>query len=330
MKKLFPDTLFTRLFLLLFVVLSLSSFIGLTIFSRLDVLPAPGQLPSQPPSRHLWIIFRLFATGLAAWIAAKWLSLPIKRMADAALELGKNLQRPPLAENKGPIEVRQASIVFNQMQAHLQQQIAERSRFLAAISHDLRTPLTRLKLRAEKVAQDEIREDIRRDLDEMTRMIDETLEYLRDDNHHENCQLLDITALVNSIAEDALEFGQQVTVTGQAQPILVQPLAIRRCISNLVENAIHYGNTAHISLTDNAEKLEVKIADTGEGIPEQHLQDVLNPFYRIEDSRNRHTGGTGLGLSIAREIAQKHHGALTLENIPQGGLLATLTIPRKR
>lgn len=328
MKRIFADTLFTRLFLLLFVTLTISNFIGITIFTRLEHLPDPNQLHAPPTSRFFWLLLRLVGSALTAWIAARWLSLPIKRMADAAQELGDNLQRAPLAENCGPLEVRQASVVFNQMQAHLQQQIAERSGFLAAISHDLRTPLTRLKLRAEKINVPELQTDIRRDLDEMTRMIDETLNYLREDNHAEAYQLLDVTALVNSIAEDMAEMGYTVTVDGQALPVMAQPLALRRCLGNLIENAVHYGNQAHISLHDSPVKLLIEVLDAGAGIPENQLETVFTPFYRVEDSRNRHTGGAGLGLSIAREIALKHHGQLSLQNIRDGGLKATLELPR--
>lgn len=330
MKKFLHDTLFIRLFLLLFIIFTLSNYIGVALYLKLEHTSALGNdhLRPGPNSRYFWIMMRLIGTGITAWIAARWLSRPIKKMAIAAQELGVNLSRSPLDENKGPEEVRQAAIVFNQMQSQLQKQLDERNRFLAAISHDLRTPLTRLKLRTEKIGSPELKTDIRHDIDEMARMIDETLEYLREENHTESWQMLDITSLVNSIAEDFAEQGHQVTVSGQAQPICTQPMSLRRCLNNLIENAIKYGNSAEITLQEHADKLTISIKDKGEGIPEDRLEAVFSPFYRLESSRNRHTGGVGLGLSIARETALKHRGTLTLKNRDKGGLNAILELPR--
>ena len=331
MKKSIPDTLFLRLFILLFVTLALSHFIGIAVFSNLDHARTIGPDHLQPhhPFRFFGFIMRLSGIALTAWIAARWLSRPIKRMAQAASELGENLDCPPLDETCGPSEVRQASIVFNQMQARLKQQIAERNRFLAAVSHDLRTPLTRLKLRAEKIDAPNLKSDIRGDIDEMTAMIDAALDYLRGDVQPEAACLLDISALVHSLAEDAGDRKDTVTVAGDVQPILAQPLALRRCLNNLIENAIRYGNRADIVLDDSGDKLIIAIHDTGQGIPEDQLEAVFAPFYRLEASRSRHTGGVGLGLSIARDIAKKHGGNLTLKNAPEGGLVAMLVLPKR-
>ncbi len=330
MKSRLHDTLFFRLFLLLFIIFTLSNYIGVWLYVHLEhrALTADGQLQPGPESRYFWLMLRLIGSVLTAWIAAKWLSGPIRKMADAAKELGINLQRQPLDETRGPAEVRQAAIVFNQMQSQLKKQLEERNRFLAAISHDLRTPLTRIKLRSEKISSDVLKTDIRNDIDEMARMIDETLEFLREENHHEPWQMLDITSLVNSIAEDFSDQGYKIIVRGDALPICSQPLSLRRCLNNLIGNAIKYGNSAEIYLDDKVDKLVISIKDNGEGIPEDQLEAVFSPFYRLENSRNRHTGGVGLGLSIAREIAQKHQGSLYLENMSQGGLCVTLELPK--
>ena len=331
MRRLIPDTIFSRLFLLLFVMLSVSHFVGMEVFSSFGHSHTVDPNHLRPhPFRLSGFIVRLSGIALTAWIAARWLSRPIKRMAQAASELGENLDHPPLDETCGPSEVRQASIVFNQMQARLKQQIAERNRFLAAVSHDLRTPLTRLKLRAEKVGIQDLKSDIRGDVDEMTAMIDAALDYLRGDGQPEASCLLDISALVHSLAEDAEDRKDTVTVTGNAQPIQAQPLALRRCLNNLIENAIRYGNRADIILDDSGDKLIISIHDAGQGIPEDQLETVFAPFYRLDASRSRHTGGVGLGLSIARDIAQKHGGSLTLKNAPEGGLVATLALPKRR
>lgn len=330
MRKLIPDTLFVRLFLLLFAVLTLSHFLGAAIFSSLEHARGPdfGRASPEPFFRHFWNVVRLAAAALAAWIAARWLSLPIRRMAQAANELGVNLDSPPLDESRGSVEVQQASIVFNQMQARLRQQIAERNRFLAAVSHDLRTPLTRLKLRAEKVEPANLKAEIRADVDEMTAMIDAALDYLRGNAQPETTRLLDISALLHSMAEDAAEGGITISVAGDAQPVMAQPSALRRCLNNLIDNAVRYGNRAEVSLLDTRKQLTIAIQDTGPGLPEDQLETVFSPFYRLETSRSRHTGGIGLGLSIARDIARQHGGNIILRNASGGGLIAELTLPR--
>ncbi|HEY6096220.1 MAG TPA: ATP-binding protein [Gallionellaceae bacterium] len=332
MRKLVPDTLFARLFLLLFVVLTVSHFLGAVIFSNLDYphSPAPGHAQPSQFSRYFWNVVRLAAAALAAWIAARWLSQPIRRMAQAANELGVNLDSPPLDESRGSVEVQQASVVFNRMQARLRQQLAERNRFLAAVSHDLRTPLTRLKLRAEKIEPAHLKAEIRADVDEMTAMIDATLDYLRGNAQPETTRLLDISALLHSMAEDAAESGISMSVSGNAQPVAAQPSALRRCLNNLIDNAVRYGNRAEITLHDTRERLIIAIQDTGPGLPADQLETVFSPFYRLETSRSRHTGGIGLGLSIARDIARQHGGDITLRNAPEGGLIAELTLPRAR
>jgi signal transduction histidine kinase len=187
-----PDSLFVRLFLLLFIILSLSNFAGREIFLYLGLEnPVPGV---SPPHGLISFVARLVAIALTAWVGARWLSNPIKRMARAAEELGKNLNSPTISETSGPSEVRQASKVFNQMQARLKQQMEERNHFLAAVSHDLRTPLTRLKLRAEKIGQPDLQLDVRNDINEMAEIIDTTLGYLRGDEQPEATYLLDKAA----------------------------------------------------------------------------------------------------------------------------------------
>ncbi len=333
MRRLIPDTIFSRLFLLLFVTLTISHFVGMEVFSSFDHPHTvdPNHLRPHPnPLRFLGLIVRLSGIALTAWIAARWLSRPINQLAQAASELGESLERAPLDETRGPSEIRQASMVFNQMQARLKQQIAERNRFLAAVSHDLRTPITRLKLRAVKIDAQDLQEDIQHDLNEMTAMIDATLDYLRGDGRPEKSCCLDVSALVHSLAENAGEQGEIVTVSGIAQPIMAQPMVLQRCLNNLIENALRYGNRADIKLDDTGDKLIIEIHDTGAGIPEDQLEAVFAPFYRLDQSRSRHTGGVGLGLSTARDIAQKMGGSLALRNASEGGLIATLALPKRQ
>jgi len=331
MKLYIPDSLFVRLFFLLFVILTLSYFAGREIFIGLGLEQnVPAAAGQQHPFRLVGLLARLTAVGLTAWVAAIWLSKPIKRMALAADKLGKNLNSPAIDETSGPSEVRQASKVFNQMQARLKLQLEERNRFLAAVSHDLRTPLTRLRLRAEKIEQQELKSDVQRDINEMAAIIDTTLDYLRGHEQPETACMLDIGALVHSIAEDANEGGDMVSVSGNALPLRLQPLAIRRCLNNLIENALRYGERATIDISETNEEVVIAIHDAGPGIPEDKLEAVFAPFYRLDTSRSRHTGGIGLGLSIARDMAKKQGGDISLQNAPDGGLLATLVLPKRQ
>jgi protein-histidine pros-kinase len=330
MRKFIPDTIFLRLFLLLFLMISVSHFIG-SEFIRFEHPHTVDPEHLRPhPYRIFWFIIRISSIALTAWIGARWLSVPINQLAGAARELGENLDRAPLDESRGPDEIRQASRVFNQMQSRLKQQLAERNRFLAAVSHDLRTPITRLKLRAVKIENQDLHNAIQNDLNEMTVMIDATLDYLRGEGKPEALCHLDVLALVQSLAENALEQGEEVNVTGSAQPIIAQPMALQRCLNNLVGNALRYGNRADINLDDSGEKLQISIHDTGPGIPEDQLEAVFAPFFRLDQSRSRHSGGVGLGLAIARDIALKSGGSLTLKNDPTGGLVATLELPKRR
>jgi signal transduction histidine kinase len=328
MKSVIPDSLFVRLFLLLFVILSVSIFAGREIFIMLGLEHAPPVVHRDPFRLYTILLVRLGAVALTAWVAARWLSYPIKRMANAAEELGKNLNSPNIEEASGPSEVRQASKVFNQMKARINLQMEERNRFLAAVSHDLRTPLTRLKLKAEKMDQQELQADIQKDINEMASIIDTTLDYLRGDERPEADCMLDIGALVHSMVEDAEECGESITVSGHSNPIKLQPLAIRRCLGNLIENALRYGESASISIGETDSNVVIAIHDSGPGIPEDQLESVFAPFYRLDASRNRNHGGVGLGLSIARDMARKQGGDITLKNAQGGGLVATLLLPK--
>lgn len=354
MKRLLPDTVFARLFGLVLAALLASHLItGIILGAGLADRPpprppgpgleAPGfgpppprageHFPGPPPHdrSRLWLIlFVQFAalTG-AAWIGARMIAKPMQQLANAASRLGENIDEPPMAEG-GPAEARLAAQVFNRMQERIRSQLEARGRFLAAVSHDLRTPLTRMKLRVEQLASDAPgRDKLQDDIAEMATMLDATLNYLRGESQSEAWQLLDVQALAESIAEDARENGDDVSVSGQARPLRVQPSALRRCLSNLVENAVRYGEKAVISLAELPGSLVIEIRDHGPGIPENRMAQVFEPFVRLEESRNRNTGGVGLGLAIAREAARRHGGDLTLRNAPEGGLVARLSLPRQ-
>jgi len=344
LRQLVPATLFGRLTLLLLAFALVSHVLALTVMFELRP-PPPGPMPGDfdghpgpPPMMPLGLLLdigvRLAALTLAAWIAASWLSRPIKRLAAAAQEIGRHIgtdagtaQRTALPE-EGPRETREATRVFNRMQAQIRQQLDERDRFVAAVSHDLRTPLTRLRLRAEGLLDVRQQAQFRQDIGEMDQMISATLDYLRGAAAAESPVLLDVQALADSIAEDQQACGHDVQASGRAAPLQAQASALRRCLCNLVDNAVRYGGAARIRLVDDAAALRIEVHDRGPGIPAAELDKVLAPFYRVEGSRNRQHGGVGLGLSIANDIVRQHGGTLSLRNADEGGLIAVLALPR--
>ena len=267
---------------------------------------------------------------MVSFVAVRWMTRPLSQLAVAADELGKDIQRAPLQE-KGPTEVRRAARAFNTMQARLSRFVEERTRILAAISHDLKTPITRMRLRLEKVSDSVVRDKLERDLSEMQILVQGSLDFMRGMALREKTQRLDINALLESLRDDAQDMGQSVRIRGTAAaPYLGKPLALKRCFVNLIENAIRYGREAEIEVRDSEAELQIVITDKGPGLPDDTLEKVFEPFYRIEASRNPKTGGTGLGLSIARNIARGHGGELRLENSAEDGegLRAVLTLPR--
>lgn len=284
---------------------------------------------AYPLPRRLLInlLILLAAVIFLSLVAVRLATRPLFTLATAAEELGKNINSPPLVE-KGPIEVRRAAHAFNTMQSRLASYIQDRTRILAAMSHDLKTPITRLRLRAELLDDGDLRAKFVKDLEEMESMVATTLDFMRGVDNQEITQPVDIMALLECLQADAAEMGQKVRIEGAAaQPYPGKPLALKRCLGNLIDNAVKYGQCATISVDDRDKQLQIHILDQGQGIPDAHLERVFEPFYRLENSRSRDTGGTGLGLSIARNIAQMHGGELVLKN-SAGGLDAILTLPR--
>lgn len=294
---------------------------------------------TEHPHHHrlhsIWPLSLLieFAVLLAILISFSLYALaratrPLAMLARAANALGRDIRSPPLAET-GPSEVRRAAAAFNLMQKRLIGFIEGRIRLFTAISHDLKTPVTRLRLRAEMLDNEKLRADINADLDDMETMLGATLAYLRGEAKQERIQPLDVNALLDSLVADARALEQTVTLEGRAQsPYPARARALTRAIDNLVQNALRYGGRADIEVRDTSSALVIRVADNGPGIPESELEQVFEPFYRVEASRNRETGGTGLGLAIVREVAEAHGGNITLANRSGGGLLATLTLPR--
>lgn len=263
---------------------------------------------------------------LSLW-ASRRLTAPLARFAGAAERLGVDPDSPPLPE-AGPKELRTATRAFNRMQDRLQRFVADRTQMLAAISHDLRTPLTRMRLRAELVEDEEIQAKMLADLDEMEAMIRATLAFARDDARREPRGPLDLADLLQSLVDDRVDAGHQAGYDGPAHHTANgRPVALRRAFANLMDNAIAYGGAVRVRLVPEDGQARVEIDDDGPGIPVDEQEKVFAPFYRLERSRSRDTGGVGLGLSTARTILRGHGGDVVLANRPEGGLRATVTLP---
>ena len=289
----------------------------------------PADAASWPYRVLLSILILLGAVIALTLLAARWVTRPLATLADAAEELGKDIDRPPLPE-KGPEEVGRAARAFNRMQSRLARYIHERARVLAAMSHDLKTPITRMRLRAELLDDGELKTRFAQDLLEMESMVGGTLDFMRGLETGERARPVDMMALLESLQEDARETGGEITLEGSVQaPYVGRPQALKRCLRNLIDNAIKYGNSAMITVEDGADRLTIRVRDRGPGVPEQELERVFEPFYRVEGSRGRDTGGTGLGLTIAKSIAQLHAGSLAVRNREDGGLEAILELPRR-
>ena len=288
-----------------------------------------NSMPFQGNFIRTLLLF-LLAIVLISLLVAHMATKPLRRLAQAAHDLGRNIEHPPLPVNSGSTEVKQASIAFNSMQSNIRNHIQERTYMLAAIAHDLQTPLTRLRLRLEKVADEDLRARLVADLSATLDMVKEGLDFARSTNTEEPFELVDIDSLIEAICNDATDAGAEVTFSGKlGKPILACPHILRRCINNLLDNAIKYGGSAHVTLHQEGNKAIVTIVDGGPGIPEAQLEAVFQPFKRIEGSRSRNSGGTGLGLTIARIIAEKHHGSIKLSNMAtlELGLIAKLELP---
>lgn len=264
--------------------------------------------------------------SISAAFIARGMTRPLRQLAVAAEALGRGEHVKPLPET-GPDDIRHTSAAFNLMQARLQRFVEDRTRMLAAIGHDLRTPITTLRLRAEFVSDDETREKMLSTLDELRAMTEATLAFSREQATEEPTRNVDLTALVESLCDDLVELGNDVTFA-EAPRIgyRCRADALKRAVRNLVENAVRYGERAHVSVVSNAAAIEIVVEDDGPGIPSDTMERVFAPFFRLEHSRNRETGGIGLGLSIARNVVRHHGGDVTLTNTGHG-LRAVISLP---
>jgi signal transduction histidine kinase len=298
-------------------------------WATFDTQMTPGSA-NLPWRLLLTLTILLAAVLVVSYVAVRWVTRPLHVLASAADELGRDINRPPLPES-GPLEVSRAAHAFNNMQARLIHFIEERTRILTAMSHDLKTPITRMRLRAEMLEDESLRERFEKDLVEMQAMVTQALDFMRGLSNGEPEQLVDVMALLEMLQSDNQGIWRNVTIVGRVtKPLRAVPQLLKRCIANLIDNAVVYGKDAEIVVEEGPTALTLRIRDHGPGIPDTELETVFEPFYRLEGSRSRETGGTGLGLSIARNIARAHGGDVSLRNREDGGLEAILTLPWDR
>jgi len=290
--------------------------------------PAPQFSPFWK-SRFLlaFVVMAVIVAALSVW-AGRRTTAPLAMFARAAEQLGRDVDASDLPET-GPREVGKAARAFNEMQHRLRHLIRSRTMMLAAISHDLRTPITRLRLRAEFVDDSAQRDKMLADLEQMEAMISATLAFARLDSREEKPKPLDLAGLVDVVCNDATDLGQDVRLTTVDRAKFTgRPVALRRALDNIVDNAVKYGNRARISLVCTDTSHVITVDDDGPGIPEAEIERVFDAFHRVDPSRNPETGGVGLGLAVVRSIIDGHGGTITLKNREKGGIRVTVTLPR--
>jgi signal transduction histidine kinase len=284
---------------------------------------------AQPIFRQI-VVQSLFLYGMVliplVWFTRR-LAAPLRALTSATKRVGTPEGAEPVPEI-GPDDVRRLASSFNAMQQRIRSMLEEKDHMLGAIGHDLRTPLTALRVRVETVADGADRDRMVATIDEMRKMLDDILSLARVGRDREPPQRVDLAALADATLDDFEDTGAPVERADMPRAIVsVHPRAVRRALANLIDNAVKYGGKAHVSLRAEAGRAILSVADDGPGIPEDRIEDMLQPFTRIEESRSRDTGGTGLGLAIVRAVASSENGRLSLSNRPQGGLLVELSFP---
>ena len=281
-----------------------------------------------------WTSGSLVSLGLAALMLAlisvfiaRRIAQPLRDLAISAEAFGRGQNLPPLPED-GPEEIKRTARSFNTMQSRLGRFVEDRTKMLAAIGHDLRTPLTSLRLRAEFVKDVDTQRKMIATIDELQSMTEAAISFARGESDPEETRAIDLRALLGSICDDQADLGHPVTFTGGEKfTYHCRPDGLRRAIRNLIENAVRYGSEAKVSLRSSKSEIEIVVEDRGPGIPESMREKVFEPFVRLETSRNRETGGIGLGLSIVRAVARQHGGDVAFVN-GKAGMQAILALPR--
>ena len=299
-------------------------------------LPGAGLVSGTlfTPRPDPWLRARLALATLALYaivlgatlLAVGRLVRPLRELTRAAERFGGR-DAPQAVEPRGPADIRRAIEAFNAMNGRVAALLDEKDRMLGAIGHDLRTPLASLRIRAETVEPDSERQRMIATIDELAGTLEDILVLARAGRAREEARPTDVSALADAVVEEFRELGQDVFFReGQRLVAAVQPLLLRRALRNLIDNAVKYGNSALVSVERQGPEVRIAVADQGQGLTEAEIQSVIEPFQRLDESRNRETGGAGLGLSISRAIAENHGGRLILEN-GKSGLVATIALP---
>jgi signal transduction histidine kinase len=301
--------------------------VWLTISSPITA-PEPWR---SPEFGEAFIVMTALGAIMIFW-AVRQMMIPVRTLAEAAERLGRDVANAPDLPETGPTEIATASIAFNTMASRIRRFVEDRTFLITAIGHDLRTPITRLKLRAEYMDDDEQRAKMLADLDEMEAMVAATLAFGRDVATSEAVARIDLASLLRTVLDEAADGAPDqadaLAYDGPDHlPVLARPLSLKRAVMNLVANALKYGDAARVKLARTERSVQIDIDDNGPGIPAADAEAVFEPFRRLETSRNRETGGSGLGLSIARNIVRAHGGDILLRNLPGGGLRASVTLP---
>jgi signal transduction histidine kinase len=299
-----------------------------------DGSPLTIEFPTLRTTISPWLptalAIQLCILAFLTWVAVKLATRPLARLERAANSLSSDLSGEPIPED-GPKEVARAATAFNAMQRRIAEQVAERIQLLAAISHHLQTPITRMRLRTDFLGDTGSKEKLQSDLQEMQTLVKQGLALARghDDVTEQLCQT-DLYALVDSLVCDYSDAGQHLRLVGErGVTILTHPQALRRIMINLIDNGLKFGKDVEVAIDEQRpDRIGITVSDRGPGIPDEHLKSALLPFYRVEASRNRETGGTGLGLAIALQLANALRGTLALVNRSGGGLEARLEFPR--
>ncbi|MCB2079371.1 MAG: HAMP domain-containing protein [Novosphingobium sp.] len=316
------------------VALEQAIFLKGAIFARLSAdgwcvreMPPPGFSGTWQWRTVLIVTLSLLTLLPLSWLFARRLAKPIHDFGVAADRIGHDSEASPL-EQRGPREVRVATRALNEMQARIQRQLKERTAMVAAIAHDLRTPLSRIAFRVE-TAPDSLRDPVQRDIAQMKDMITATIDHSRTENSDLKNEAVDLRKLLSGLVDVERSTGRDVTFHDTPSACIVNgdPVALRRLFQNLIDNACKFGPPADVHLTARDGSALVIVADQGPGIPEDQVDDLFLPFFRGERSRNRSTGGVGLGLSIVRKIADQHGGTASLHNRDAGGLAAEVRLP---
>ncbi len=293
-------------------------------------LPDPYFLDSANPLTRDRLLLQgatLLTVLLLVMVVARTLTRPLQRIADAASAFGSALHSNRVPDETGTIELRRTARAFNDMQARIQRFVEDRERLFASISHDLKTPIMRLKLRAELLDDDAVRADFHEDLDELDVMVKGALQSVKDSAVHENVADVRIDRLVERLTTAAIAAGARIALDVPPLVVRGKPLALKRALGNLIDNGLRYGERIEVGASTAAGMLTLTIRDHGPGLPESSREEIFEPYVRLEHGKETHREGSGLGLGIARGILREHGGDVRLDNAPGGGLVATVRLP---